>query len=268
MPAEPPTARTRTTFATLAYPCVERGGLIFAYFGAGEPPQLPDYEFFDYPPEHRVLARTFLHCNWLQSMEGEIDPSHLSYLHVPIGKVDTRPVPGGTQPADQLYKVDIAPKLEVERTRVRHAQLFGAPRRTRRTLSAHHQLRAARHGDDHRQRRAHRRRLRRALARAGRRHAPPAHRLLLQPRAPADKEFSESHDGRASSGPTATSCATPPTAICKTADAMQTETFSGMGQYFPAHDAFATEIARADPRSHARASRRRATSASRPRGAS
>jgi phthalate 4,5-dioxygenase len=84
--------------------------------GPGEPPLLPDYEFLNYPAEHRILARSFLNCNWLQSMEGEIDPSHLSYLHVPIGKLDTRPVPGGTKAADELYKVDTAPKLDVEHT--------------------------------------------------------------------------------------------------------------------------------------------------------
>jgi phenylpropionate dioxygenase-like ring-hydroxylating dioxygenase large terminal subunit len=116
MPAEPPESTFKDKVRHTAYPVVERGGLLFAYFGADEPPLLPNYEFLDYPAEHRLLARSFLNCNWLQSMEGEIDPSHLSYLHIPIGKLDTRPVPGGTQAADELYKVDTQPKLDVERT--------------------------------------------------------------------------------------------------------------------------------------------------------
>jgi phthalate 4,5-dioxygenase len=116
MPAEPPESTFKDKVRHTAYPVIERGGLLFAYFGAGEPPLLPDYEFLKYPDEHRLLARSFLNCNWLQSMEGEIDPSHLSYLHIPIGKLDTRPVPGGTQAADELYKVDTQPKLEAERT--------------------------------------------------------------------------------------------------------------------------------------------------------
>jgi phthalate 4,5-dioxygenase len=116
MPAEPPESTYKDRVRQLAYPCIERGGLIFAYLGNGEPPLLPDYEFLNFGEEHRLLSLTFLNCNWLQSFEGEIDPSHLSYLHVPIGKVDTRPVPGGTKPADQLYQSDGQPKLEVERT--------------------------------------------------------------------------------------------------------------------------------------------------------
>jgi phthalate 4,5-dioxygenase len=116
MPAEPPESTYKDRVRQLAYPCIERGGLIFAYLGTGEPPLLPNYEFLGYPEEHRLLSITFLNCNWLQSFEGEIDPSHLSYLHVPIGKVDTRPVPGGSKPADELYKVDGHPKLDIEKT--------------------------------------------------------------------------------------------------------------------------------------------------------
>lgn len=116
MPAEPPNSTYKDRVRHTAYPCVERGGLIFAYLGPGEPPLLPDYEFLSVPPDHRGLARSFLHCNWLQSLEGEIDPSHLSYLHRPLGKKDTRPVPGSSTPADEFYKLDIHPKLEAERT--------------------------------------------------------------------------------------------------------------------------------------------------------
>ena len=116
MPAEPPESTFKDKVRQPAYPVLERGGLIFAYLGSGAPPELPNYEFFDSTPEQRQITLTFLNCNWLQSYEGEIDPAHLSYLHIPLGKKDTRPVPGGTRPADELYKADIRPKLEVERT--------------------------------------------------------------------------------------------------------------------------------------------------------
>jgi phenylpropionate dioxygenase-like ring-hydroxylating dioxygenase large terminal subunit len=116
MPAEPPESSYKDKVRHTAYPCIEKGGLIFSYLGTGEPPELPRYEFLDAPEERRSLARSILDCNWLQSLEGEIDPSHLSYLHRPIGKKDYRPVPGGTKPADEFYKADIHPKLEVERT--------------------------------------------------------------------------------------------------------------------------------------------------------
>jgi len=116
MPAEPEASTYKEKVRHPAYPCVEKGGLIFAYLGAGEPPLLPAYEFLAFPEEHRLLARSFLSCNWLQGVEGEIDPSHLSYLHVPLERKDTRPVPGGTKAADELYKADVHPKLEMEET--------------------------------------------------------------------------------------------------------------------------------------------------------
>jgi phthalate 4,5-dioxygenase oxygenase subunit len=116
MPAEPPASTYKDKVHHTAYPCVEKGGLIFAYLGSGEPPVLPNYEFLDAPEERRSIARSFLNCNWLQALEGEIDPSHLSYLHRPIGKKDNRPVPGGSKPADEFYKTDVHPKLDVERT--------------------------------------------------------------------------------------------------------------------------------------------------------
>jgi phthalate 4,5-dioxygenase len=116
MPAEPEASTYKEKIRHPAYPCIERGGLVFAYLGSGEPPLLPAYEALDFPEEHRFLARAFLRCNWMQGLEGEIDPSHLSYLHVPLQRKDTRPVPGGTKPADELYKVDVHPRLEVEET--------------------------------------------------------------------------------------------------------------------------------------------------------
>jgi phthalate 4,5-dioxygenase oxygenase subunit len=116
MPAEPESSTYRRRVRHPAYPCIEKGGLIFAYLGPGEPPLLPNYEFLEAPEERRSLARSFVNCNWLQSLEGEIDPSHLSYLHRRFDKNDRRPVPGGNRPADEFYKVDVHPKLEVERT--------------------------------------------------------------------------------------------------------------------------------------------------------
>ncbi|HLH98493.1 MAG TPA: Rieske 2Fe-2S domain-containing protein [Xanthobacteraceae bacterium] len=105
----------------LAYPVLERGGLVFAYMGNGEPPLLPSYEFLGAEPDHRYLVKTYLECNYLQGLEGDIDPAHLSFLHRslrrrPLGRKDARTVPGSSVAAATLTRGDRRPQLEAERT--------------------------------------------------------------------------------------------------------------------------------------------------------
>jgi len=115
-PAEPPESKYKDEIRHLSYPVVERAGMIFAFMGQGEPPLLPDYEFLCATGDHIFLQKTILDCNYLQSLEGDIDPSHLSYLHKPITRIDSRNVPGSSKSADQYYREDGRPKLEAERT--------------------------------------------------------------------------------------------------------------------------------------------------------
>ncbi|HEY3115527.1 MAG TPA: Rieske 2Fe-2S domain-containing protein [Chloroflexota bacterium] len=64
-----------------AYPCTEKNGLILSYLGPGEPPLLPDYEFFSVPEAHASVSKMFSECNFLQGNEGNIDLLHTSFLH-------------------------------------------------------------------------------------------------------------------------------------------------------------------------------------------
>ena len=116
MPAEPPESNYKDEIRHTAYPCVERAGMIFAYMGKLPAPVFPEYEFLSTDEEHRCLVRTHLDSNWLQAIEGNIDPSHLSYLHRPLKAVDSRAVPGSDKSADSYYREDTRPKLEIERT--------------------------------------------------------------------------------------------------------------------------------------------------------
>ncbi len=118
MPAEPDNTPMLNEVRNLAYPCIEAGGLIFTYMGKGEPPQLPDYEFLRSDEAHRFLKRSVINCNYLQSLEGEYDPAHLSFLHRPLTKKDTRPVPGTDKgySADMYYKEDRRPLLDYQVT--------------------------------------------------------------------------------------------------------------------------------------------------------
>jgi phthalate 4,5-dioxygenase len=120
-PAEPPESRYKDEIRHLAYPVIERAGLLLAYMGKGEPPLLPSYEFLSATPEHRYLQKTFMECNYLQALEGDIDPAHLSYLHRslshrPLGRKDARTVPGSDKPAAVFARADRQPKLAAEGT--------------------------------------------------------------------------------------------------------------------------------------------------------
>lgn len=65
------------------YPTKEYGGLIFAYFGAGEPPSFdvirkPEFEASNSITQtHRELWNT----NWFQMVENSLDGVHVSFVH-------------------------------------------------------------------------------------------------------------------------------------------------------------------------------------------
>ena len=80
-PAEPPGSRFNEKIRISAYPCVERNGIVFAYLGGGDPPPLPGYDCFVAPETHTFAFKGLWDCNWLQGLEGGIDPSHVSFLH-------------------------------------------------------------------------------------------------------------------------------------------------------------------------------------------
>jgi phthalate 4,5-dioxygenase oxygenase subunit len=120
-PAEPPESRYKDEIRHLAYPVIERAGLLFAYMGRGAPPLLPSYEFLSAAPEHRFLQKTYMECNYLQALEGDIDPAHLSYLHRslhrrPAGPKGPRTVPGSNKSSAAFLRQDRRPRLEAERT--------------------------------------------------------------------------------------------------------------------------------------------------------
>ncbi|HEY4135907.1 MAG TPA: Rieske 2Fe-2S domain-containing protein [Alphaproteobacteria bacterium] len=116
MPAEPPESPFKDELRFTTYPTREMGGIIFTYMGKGEAPVFPLYEPFMVPEENRLAKRQAINCNYLQTLEGGFDPVHLSYLHRPIGRKDNRPVPGSTLSADNYYASDRRPTLEYERT--------------------------------------------------------------------------------------------------------------------------------------------------------
>jgi len=111
MPSEPVDSTYASKVRATAYPCVERGGLIWAYLGPrSTPPPLPDLE-------PNMLAGSSLQiyqreCNWVQALEGDIDTCHTVFLH--LGHVAADDTPPGTFARYAL--TDRAPRYEVADT--------------------------------------------------------------------------------------------------------------------------------------------------------
>src|SRR5687768_9825174 len=82
MPSQPPESTFKERIRATAYPCVERGGVVWAYMGARKTrPPLPDIEPNLLPAGSYVVGMNMRNCNWLQALEGDIDTGHLQFLH-------------------------------------------------------------------------------------------------------------------------------------------------------------------------------------------
>jgi phthalate 4,5-dioxygenase len=82
MPNEPADSDFRTRVRASAYPTQERGGVLWAYLGQPyQQPQLPVLEFTRVPDSHRFVSKRIQRCSYLQNVEGEVDSSHVSFLH-------------------------------------------------------------------------------------------------------------------------------------------------------------------------------------------
>jgi phenylpropionate dioxygenase-like ring-hydroxylating dioxygenase large terminal subunit len=85
MPNEPPQSAFTAKVRHTAYPCTERGGVIWTYMGAASPPPaLPDLEWTLLPAPHVFVSKRVQECNWFQALEGGIDSSHIGFLHAPL----------------------------------------------------------------------------------------------------------------------------------------------------------------------------------------
>ncbi len=94
LPSEPRDYNLQARIKAKAYPCVERGGLIWAYMGpAAHKPEFPELEWALIPDSHRYVSRHIQECNWLQGLEGGFDTSHLSFLHTGSAHAEMRVVP-------------------------------------------------------------------------------------------------------------------------------------------------------------------------------
>jgi phenylpropionate dioxygenase-like ring-hydroxylating dioxygenase large terminal subunit len=123
MPSEPPESNFKNKVRATAYPCQERGGVVWAYLGPREsPPPLPDLEANQLAEAESSATAIARDCNWLQGMEGDIDTAHIGFLH--FGSEDAGDAPPGTF---RYYTLkDRAPRYAVLDTE--YGSMYGAYR--------------------------------------------------------------------------------------------------------------------------------------------
>jgi len=112
-PNLPPDQQFKGRVHAASYKVVERGGLVWTYMGPrAEAPPLPEIESLALPESERSVRCHQRECNWLQALEGDIDTSHFSFLHV--GSLEADEIP-----ADSLHRynlIDRAPRYHVKDT--------------------------------------------------------------------------------------------------------------------------------------------------------
>jgi phthalate 4,5-dioxygenase len=82
MPSEPPDSLFKQKVGIESYPVWEGGGMVWAYLGPpGLAPPPPAYELCRTPPSHHFVSKAFEECNYLQALEGTVDPTHATILH-------------------------------------------------------------------------------------------------------------------------------------------------------------------------------------------
>jgi phthalate 4,5-dioxygenase oxygenase subunit len=96
-----------------SFPVVEAGGIVWTYLGPKEhQPPAPHFAFMNLPENQRVLLRVDGNYNWVQSLEGGLDSSHVGILHSNAAR------PGWNGPSEVKVGAfeDTGPVLEVEDT--------------------------------------------------------------------------------------------------------------------------------------------------------
>jgi phenylpropionate dioxygenase-like ring-hydroxylating dioxygenase large terminal subunit len=119
MPNERPESNFQDKVTLPAYPCAERGGIVWTYMGPGTAPGLPDLEWALVPESHRFVSKFWQACNYLQALEGGVDPAHIMFLHGILDRNDE----AGRKALDQAAagfglaaQLERAPHIEVEDT--------------------------------------------------------------------------------------------------------------------------------------------------------
>jgi phthalate 4,5-dioxygenase len=87
MPNEPEESRFKEKIRQVGHQTFERNGVVWAYLGPEDvPPAAPELEVTTVPEDQRYISKRLQECNWMQALEGDLDSSHVSFLHSTLNK--------------------------------------------------------------------------------------------------------------------------------------------------------------------------------------
>ena len=93
-----------------AYPTAEFGGIVWAWLGPkGKVPEIPKLEVGLVTSSQRYVTKQLIECNWAQVMEGDVDASHFSFLHMPAPTVVENDNPVAPVDSNRLRWIRNAP---------------------------------------------------------------------------------------------------------------------------------------------------------------
>lgn len=127
IPNSPGDVAFRERIRAVAYRTVERNGIVWAYMGPEPAPAPPNLGWTEVPAAHRLVTKQLLECNYAQALEGDLDPSHVSFLHAPVdptGRADYQGTAGIISDAQQSAALieqtvkasDKTPRIAIRRT--------------------------------------------------------------------------------------------------------------------------------------------------------
>ena len=111
-----PDGKFKDRIRARAYPVREAGGLIWTYLGSADlQPPFPAWPWMNLEASHRINAMALVNCNYVQVMEGLVDSSHLSVLHItPLSRAGSSELDFARQTEHMAF--DAAPRIEAELT--------------------------------------------------------------------------------------------------------------------------------------------------------
>ena len=123
MPSEPPSSTFKERVRARAYPVHESGGIVWTYMGPADTmTPFRDFGTETLPAQHQVAAKLESHCNWVQTLEGNVDTAHISWLHM-FNDASEIPDDGTDKPGYpsnamtwKFWIHDRAPRLELQDT--------------------------------------------------------------------------------------------------------------------------------------------------------
>ena len=117
LPNVPPAATSfRESIRLKAYPTCEYGDLVWAWMGPADAvPEVPELEFGQVPATHRFVSKKLQQCNWAQCVEGGLDTSHFSFLHMPAPAIPSNENPDAPADARRLrwIREDPMPRFQI-----------------------------------------------------------------------------------------------------------------------------------------------------------